>query len=101
VSAKARAPHPFKIEVEVTTLAELEEAIDARADIVLPRQHDAPPRSRSPRSAPHAPTCSSRSPAAITLATIGDYARAGCDLISVGALTHSAPAVDLGLDVRK
>ena len=36
----------------------------------------------------------------ITLATIGDYARAGADLISVGALTHSAPAVDIGLDVR-
>jgi nicotinate-nucleotide pyrophosphorylase (carboxylating) len=37
----------------------------------------------------------------ITLATIGDYARAGADLISVGALTHSAPAVDIGLDVRQ
>jgi nicotinate-nucleotide pyrophosphorylase (carboxylating) len=36
----------------------------------------------------------------ITLATILDYARAGADLISVGALTHSAPAVDIGLDVR-
>jgi nicotinate-nucleotide pyrophosphorylase (carboxylating) len=36
----------------------------------------------------------------ITLATIADYARAGADLISVGALTHSAPAVDIGLDVR-
>ena len=36
----------------------------------------------------------------ITLATIGDYARAGADLISVGAMTHSAPAVDIGLDVR-
>ncbi|HSN30666.1 MAG TPA: nicotinate-nucleotide diphosphorylase (carboxylating), partial [Kofleriaceae bacterium] len=36
----------------------------------------------------------------ITLATVADYARAGADLISVGALTHSAPAVDIGLDVR-
>src|SRR5437763_891504 len=36
----------------------------------------------------------------VTLATIADYARAGADLISVGALTHSAPAVDIGLDVR-
>ncbi len=35
----------------------------------------------------------------VTLATIADYARAGADLISVGALTHSAPAVDIGLDV--
>ena len=36
----------------------------------------------------------------ITLDTIGAYARAGADLISVGALTHSVSAVDIGLDFR-
>jgi nicotinate-nucleotide pyrophosphorylase (carboxylating) len=36
----------------------------------------------------------------ITLDTIGAYARAGADLISVGALTHSVRAVDIGLDLR-
>jgi nicotinate-nucleotide pyrophosphorylase (carboxylating) len=35
----------------------------------------------------------------VTLATIGAYAAAGPDRISVGALTHSAPALDLGLDL--
>jgi len=35
----------------------------------------------------------------ITLATIGAYAAAGPDRISVGALTHSAPVLDLGLDL--
>ena len=35
----------------------------------------------------------------MTLATIGAYAAAGPDRISVGALTHSAPALDLGLDL--
>ena len=34
----------------------------------------------------------------VTLETVAAYARAGADLISVGALTHSAPAVDIGLD---
>ena len=34
----------------------------------------------------------------ITLATVARLARAGVDLISVGALTHSAPSLDLGLD---
>ena len=34
----------------------------------------------------------------VTLATLRAYALAGADLISVGALTHSAPAVDIGLD---
>jgi nicotinate-nucleotide pyrophosphorylase (carboxylating) len=35
----------------------------------------------------------------VTLATIGAYAAAGPDWISVGALTHSAPVLDLGLDL--
>ena len=35
----------------------------------------------------------------ITLASVADYAAAGVDLISVGALTHSAPVLDLGLDL--
>lgn len=36
----------------------------------------------------------------VTLETIGDYARAGADAVSVGRLTHSAPALDLGLDLE-
>jgi nicotinate-nucleotide pyrophosphorylase (carboxylating) len=35
----------------------------------------------------------------ITLDTVGEYAEAGADLISVGALTHSAPILDIGLDL--
>lgn len=37
----------------------------------------------------------------VTLETIGDYARAGADAVSVGRLTHSAPALDLGLDLER
>jgi nicotinate-nucleotide pyrophosphorylase (carboxylating) len=36
----------------------------------------------------------------VTLQTVGDIARTGVDVISVGALTHSAPSLDIGLDVR-
>jgi nicotinate-nucleotide pyrophosphorylase (carboxylating) len=35
----------------------------------------------------------------VTLETVGDFAAAGADLISAGVLTHSAPAVDIGLDL--
>ncbi|MER3453385.1 MAG: nicotinate-nucleotide diphosphorylase (carboxylating), partial [Acidimicrobiia bacterium] len=35
----------------------------------------------------------------VTLETVAAYADAGADLISVGAITHSAPALDIGLDV--
>ena len=37
----------------------------------------------------------------VTLETVGDYAAAGADLISVGALTHSAPVLDIGLDLQE
>ncbi len=37
----------------------------------------------------------------VNLETIGDYARAGVDAASVGRLTHSAPAWDLGLDLEQ
>jgi nicotinate-nucleotide pyrophosphorylase (carboxylating) len=36
----------------------------------------------------------------VTLETVGAYAAAGADLISVGAITHSAPVLDVGLDLR-
>ncbi len=36
----------------------------------------------------------------VSLESVGDYARAGADLISVGAITHSAPVLDIGLDVE-
>jgi nicotinate-nucleotide pyrophosphorylase (carboxylating) len=35
----------------------------------------------------------------VTLETVGAYAEAGADYVAVGALTHSAPALDVGLDV--
>ena len=37
----------------------------------------------------------------VTLATVPAYAAAGVDFISVGALTHSAPVLDIGLDLRE
>jgi nicotinate-nucleotide pyrophosphorylase (carboxylating) len=36
----------------------------------------------------------------ITLDTVGAYAETGADLISVGSITHSAPVLDIGLDIR-
>ena len=36
----------------------------------------------------------------VTIDTVGAYADTGADLISVGAITHSAPVLDIGLDIR-
>jgi nicotinate-nucleotide pyrophosphorylase (carboxylating) len=98
-AAKARAPHPLRIEVEVTNLGELEEALVAGAEIVL-LDNMTPAEVDVAAARAHGRGVMVEVSGGITLATIADYARAGADLISVGALTHSAPAVDIGLDVR-
>jgi nicotinate-nucleotide pyrophosphorylase (carboxylating) len=98
-AAKARAPHPLRIEVEVTNLGELDEALAAGAEIVL-LDNMTPAQVEVAAARAHGRGVLVEVSGGITLATIGDYARAGADLISVGALTHSAPSVDIGLDVR-
>ena len=98
-AAKARAPHPLRIEVEVTNLGELDEALAAGAEIVL-LDNMTPAQVEVAAARAHGRNVLVKVSGGITLATIADYARAGADLISVGALTHSAPAVDIGLDVR-
>jgi nicotinate-nucleotide pyrophosphorylase (carboxylating) len=98
-AAKARAPHPLRIEVEVTNLGELDEALAAGAEVVL-LDNMSPSQVEVAAARAHGRGVLVEVSGGITLATIADYARAGADLISVGALTHSAPAVDIGLDVR-
>jgi nicotinate-nucleotide pyrophosphorylase (carboxylating) len=98
-AAKVRAPHPLRVEVEVTNLGELDEALAAGAEIVL-LDNMTPSQVEVAAARAHSRGVLVEVSGGITLATIADYARAGADLISVGALTHSAPAVDIGLDVR-
>ena len=98
-AAKQRAPHPLRIEVEVTNLGELDEALAAGAEIVL-LDNMTPAQVEVAAARAHGRGVLVEVSGGITLATIADHARAGADLISVGALTHSAPAVDIGLDVR-
>jgi nicotinate-nucleotide pyrophosphorylase (carboxylating) len=97
--AKQRAPHPLRIEVEVTNLGELDEALAAGAEVVL-LDNMMPAQVEVAAARAHGRGVLVEVSGGITLATIADYARAGADLISVGALTHSAPSVDIGLDVR-
>lgn len=96
--ARQRAPHSLRVEVEVDTFDQLEQALDAGVDAVLldnmsPAQvRDAVRRARDRGVLVEVS-------GGVTLDTIRDYAEAGADVISVGALTHSAPSVDLGLDM--
>ena len=95
--ARAHAPHTSRIECEVDTLAQLEEALLAKADIVLLDNMDTSAVAEAARRAKAAGVLTEAS-GGVTLARIGELARAGVDAISVGALTHSAPAADIGLD---
>ncbi len=94
--ARAFAPHTLRIEVEVTTLDELAEAVAAGADVVLLDNMDAPTIRQAVELA--AGRVLLEASGGVTLATIRAIAEAGVDLISVGALTHSAPALDLSLE---
>jgi nicotinate-nucleotide pyrophosphorylase (carboxylating) len=97
--ARAWAPHTSKIECEVETFDQLGEALDARVDIVLLDNMSTEDVAEAVRRV-HArsPRALVEASGGITLARIAELARAGVDAISVGALTHSVPAADVGLD---
>lgn len=95
-AARARAPHTSRIECEVDSLTQLEEALGAGADIVLLDNMDTPTVEEAVRRTSGRALLEASG--GITLDRIGELARAGVDAISVGALTHGAPAVDIGLD---
>jgi len=94
--ARARAPHTSRVECEVDSLDQLDEALDAGADIVLlDNMGDETVGEAVRRARGKAITEAS---GGVTLARIPALARLGVDVISVGALTHSVKAADIGLD---
>jgi len=95
--ARARKKFPqLKIEVEADTLRQVTQAVEAGADIVLLDNMDL----KHLRAAVRLVNGRARTEASggVTLKTVRAIARTGVDFISVGALTHSARAVDIGLD---
>ena len=95
-AARARAPHTSRIECEVDSLEQLEEALAARADIVLLDNMDTPTVEEAVRRTRGRALLEASG--GITLERVAELSRAGVDAISVGALTHSTPAADIGLD---
>ena len=96
-AARAYAGHLVKIEVEVDSLQQLDEALAARADIVLLDNFTIDQtRAAVERTAGRALLESS---GRIDETTVRAVAETGVDLISSGALTHSVRALDIGLDI--
>jgi len=94
--ARASASHVHRIEVEVSTLEELQEALAAGVDTVLLDNMDLE-TIRAAAKIARAAGVTIEVSGNMTLARVPDVAAAGVDIISVGALTHSAPAVDFSL----
>ena len=101
-AVRAQVSHLQKIEIEVDRIDQIPEALAAGADAILldnmtPEQtHEAV---ALVRSKPGGERILLETSGGVTLKTVRDYAEAGVDLISSGALTHSAPAVDISLDI--
>jgi nicotinate-nucleotide pyrophosphorylase (carboxylating) len=95
-AAKRAAHHLLKIECEVTTLAELEQALAAKADVVLLDNMDLVTMRRAVEI--NQGRAVLEASGGVTLEKLGAIAATGVDLISMGALTHSAPAADIALE---
>lgn len=95
-AAKQTAHHLLKIECEVTTLDELQEALAEGADVVLLDNMDVATMKRAVEiTAGRVPLEAS---GGVTLDKLPAIAATGVDFISMGALTHSAPSADIALE---
>jgi len=95
--ARKGAPHTSRIEVEVENLNELDIALEAKADIILLDNFPIDTLQEAVRRASGRAILEASG--GITLESIPRVAATGVDVISVGALTHSAPAADIALDL--
>ncbi|WP_240322772.1 carboxylating nicotinate-nucleotide diphosphorylase [Austwickia chelonae] len=94
--ARSGVGHLVKIEVEVDSLDQIEEVLDAGADAVL-LDNMSPAQVRQAVELVDGQIVTEAS-GRVTPQTVRDIAETGVDLISVGWLTHSAPVLDIGLD---
>jgi nicotinate-nucleotide pyrophosphorylase (carboxylating) len=96
--ARAGAPHTLRIEIEVTTVDEAREAAEGGADIILLDNMQPEMAVEAVRAIAGRATVEASG--GVTLENVRALAEAGVDLISIGALTHSAPALDISLELQ-
>lgn len=95
-AAKAHIPHTMKIEVEAATLEMVEEALSAGADIILLDNMDTETMRRAVQVIGR--RAITEASGNLTEARIAEVAATGVHILSIGALTHSAPSLDISLD---
>jgi len=94
--ARANSPHTIKIEVEVQSMDEARDAMNALPDIML-LDNMSPAEMREIVKMVDGRAVLEAS-GGITLGAVAEVAATGVDLISIGALTHSVQALDISLD---
>jgi nicotinate-nucleotide pyrophosphorylase (carboxylating) len=97
--ARQLAPHTSRIEVEVESLQQLAAALEVGADTIMLDNFSLEQLDRAVTLAQGKALLEVSGK--ITLDRIADLAARGVDVISVGALTHSAPAADIALDIER
>jgi nicotinate-nucleotide pyrophosphorylase (carboxylating) len=95
--ARARAPHLTRVEVEVDTLAQLDEALAAGVEVILLDNFSLADATEAVRRAKGRALLEVSG--GVTPERMPELARLGVDVVSVGALTHSAPAADISLEM--
>lgn len=99
--ARANIPHTMTIEVETESLEQVEEALEAGADIIMldnmPAERMKEAVAKIKAKAPHVRTEASGN---VSLETVRGMAESGVDVISVGRLTYSFASLDISLDLN-
>ncbi|HEV7354221.1 MAG TPA: carboxylating nicotinate-nucleotide diphosphorylase [Brevundimonas sp.] len=99
-AARASAGHLVRVEVEVDTLDQFDLALVERPDVIMLDNFELPQLREAVVRAGREPVRPVlEASGGVSLETVRAIAETGVDVISVGALTHSAPALDVGLDV--
>jgi len=96
--ARCRAPHMLRIEVETAHLGEVREALEAGADVIMLDNMDDEAMAEAVRIVGERALLEASG--GMTFERVRAVAETGVDLISVGALTHSAPAIDISLELE-
>ncbi|PIU28607.1 MAG: nicotinate-nucleotide diphosphorylase (carboxylating) [Candidatus Hydromicrobium americanum] len=102
-SIRANVPHTLKIEVEIKDFNQLDEAITSRADIIMLDNMDTDQMARAVKiiREKRSSSCSVEASGNINLENFEEICKTGVDIISVGLITHSAPAIDFSLEFEK
>ncbi len=93
---RRKIPHTLRIEVETDSLEQVRECLACGVDVILLDNMDVTMMQEAVAIIDHRALVEASG--GITLESVLDVARCGVDIISIGALTHSAPSCDIGMD---